>query len=74
MYMRVVTHTVCIFTLLAASMCPCVKTGLTYLRPHRVLNADHSNAGEARENVGLIVPVRLSISAGEFSVGEADGP
>lgn len=51
-----------------------VNPELTYLRSYRVLNADHGNAGEAGQDVGLIVPVRLSISSREFSVGEADGP
>lgn len=59
---------------LTASTCPCGNTGTTHLRPHRVLDAHHSNAGEAREDMRLIIPIRLSISAGEVSVCKADGP
>lgn len=57
-----------------ASMYPWVTTGVPYLRSNRVLNADHGDAGEAGEDVGLVVPVRLSVGGREVSVGEADGP
>lgn len=59
---------------LVASMCPCVKTRLTYLRSYRVLNSNYADAGEAGEDVGLVVPVRFPFRGEEVSVGEADGP
>lgn len=46
----------------------------THLGPNRVLDADDSDAGEAAENVALIIPVRLSFRGWEVSVGQADGP
>lgn len=49
-------------------------SGLTYLGSHRVLDADHSDAGEAGQDLALVVPVRLSVSGGEVSVSKADGP
>jgi hypothetical protein len=43
-----------------------------YLRPHRVLDAHDSYAGEVTHHLVLIVPVRL-LACGEVSVGDADG-
>ncbi|KAF3843893.1 hypothetical protein F7725_015941 [Dissostichus mawsoni] len=39
-----------------------------------VFDADHAEAGESGEDVRLVFPVGLSLSGGEVSVGEADGP
>lgn len=55
------------------SLCICVKTRMTYLRPYRVLNANYGDAGEASEDMDLIVPVRLSLGGWEVSVGQTDG-
>lgn len=61
------TRTVCILTVI-------VNTGMRYLRSNRVLNADDADAGEASEDVCLVVPLRLSFRGREVSVGEADCP
>ncbi|TNN46162.1 hypothetical protein EYF80_043629 [Liparis tanakae] len=46
---------------------------LKYLGAHRVLDAHHGDAGEAGEDVGLVLPVGLSVGGAEVSVSEADG-
>lgn len=43
-----------------------------YLRPHRILNAHDSYAGEVTHHLVLVVPVRL-LACREVSVGDADG-
>lgn len=45
-----------------------------YLWPDRVLNAHHTDASEAGENVAFVVPVRFSVGSGEVAIGYADGP
>lgn len=47
---------------------------MTYLRSNRVLNANNADAGEASEDVCLVVPLRLSFRDREVSVGKADCP
>lgn len=44
----------------------------TYLRPHGILDAHHTDAGELVEDVILIVPVGLR-AAGEVAVSHTDG-
>lgn len=46
----------------------------TNLGSHGVFNAHHTEAGESREDVIFIVPVRLIIRGREISVCKADGP
>lgn len=42
-----------------------------YLRSNRVFDANHCDAGEVRDNIGLIFPVWHRVS-GEFPVSDAD--
>lgn len=46
----------------------------TYLWSYWVFNAYYSNAGEAGEDVCLIVPAGLSFRDWKVSVGQTDGP
>lgn len=43
-----------------------------YLRPNRVLNANHSDAGKVRQDLIFRIPVRLN-SSREIPIGQANG-
>lgn len=43
-----------------------------YLWPYRVFNANNTDAGQVRQDVVLVVPVRLG-AAGEVSESHTDG-